>query len=458
MRNNMITTLAEDYVRMARAKGLSPWRIMLDYSARNAILPNLTGFAMQLGFILGGSILVEYTFSYPGLGYLLLHGHDGPGPTRCSRRSSSSTRWRCSSACSWSRLRHRVARPADARRMSRERWPCPRPHRAAAPSDGPTDRGYRRRRRGVGRAILRNRKATARPGPAGRHLFVAALPRPHRARRSAGAIYAPASWARRPTTCSAPPRSARTCSPSSSGARGSPDHHGRRRPALRPSSRSWSASPRPTSAGWPIGSLSLLTDIFLVIPTLPLLIVLSAYLEASGTVAIIAVLVVTGWAFGARQLRAQGLSLRTRDFLEAARVRGERELLHHPRRDPAQHDLADRGQLPRRGRVHGAPRPGCSSWASGNSNEITWGTMLYWAQQNGALESGNASGRSRPALPSPCSGTASPCSTTPSTRSATRPCAPVEEDGVAEPLLEVRGLCVDYVTDAATSGRSTTST
>jgi peptide/nickel transport system permease protein len=70
MRNNMITTLAEDYVRMGRAKGLSTWRIMLDYAARNAILPNLTGFAMQFGYVLGGSILVEYTFSYPGLGYL----------------------------------------------------------------------------------------------------------------------------------------------------------------------------------------------------------------------------------------------------------------------------------------------------------------------------------------------------------------------------------------------------
>jgi peptide/nickel transport system permease protein len=81
MRNNMVSTLSEDYVRMARAKGLSPWRIMLDYSARNAILPNLTGFAMQLGFILGGSILVEYTFSYPGLGYLFFPGttnHDLP--------------------------------------------------------------------------------------------------------------------------------------------------------------------------------------------------------------------------------------------------------------------------------------------------------------------------------------------------------------------------------------------
>jgi peptide/nickel transport system permease protein len=70
MRNNMITTLAEDYVKMGRAKGLPTWRIMFDYAARNAILPNLTGFAMQLGLVLGGAILVEYTFSYPGLGYL----------------------------------------------------------------------------------------------------------------------------------------------------------------------------------------------------------------------------------------------------------------------------------------------------------------------------------------------------------------------------------------------------
>jgi peptide/nickel transport system permease protein len=70
MRNTMITTLAEDYVRMARAKGLPNRRIMLDYAARNAILPNLTGFAMQLGYVLGGAIVIEYLFSYPGLGYL----------------------------------------------------------------------------------------------------------------------------------------------------------------------------------------------------------------------------------------------------------------------------------------------------------------------------------------------------------------------------------------------------
>ena len=72
MRNTMITTLAEDYVRMARAKGLPGRRIMLDYAARNAILPNLTGFAMSLGFVVGGAILIEEVFNYQGVGFLLL--------------------------------------------------------------------------------------------------------------------------------------------------------------------------------------------------------------------------------------------------------------------------------------------------------------------------------------------------------------------------------------------------
>jgi peptide/nickel transport system permease protein len=73
MRNNMVTVLAEDYVRMGRAKGLSPRRIMYQYAARNAMLPNLAGFAMSLGFVVAGAILVEYVFNYPGLGYMLLN-------------------------------------------------------------------------------------------------------------------------------------------------------------------------------------------------------------------------------------------------------------------------------------------------------------------------------------------------------------------------------------------------
>ncbi|HEV2582498.1 MAG TPA: ABC transporter permease [Ktedonobacteraceae bacterium] len=72
MRNSMITTLSEDYVLMARAKGLSTMRVMFMYAARNAVLPNITGFAIAIGAIVGGQLLTEMVFSYPGIGYALL--------------------------------------------------------------------------------------------------------------------------------------------------------------------------------------------------------------------------------------------------------------------------------------------------------------------------------------------------------------------------------------------------
>jgi peptide/nickel transport system permease protein len=71
MRNNMIQTLREDYTRLALAKGLTPWKVALFYSARNAILPNVTGFAIALGGILGGVVFIEGIFDYPGMGRLL---------------------------------------------------------------------------------------------------------------------------------------------------------------------------------------------------------------------------------------------------------------------------------------------------------------------------------------------------------------------------------------------------
>jgi peptide/nickel transport system permease protein len=71
MRNVMINNVAEDYISMARAKGLRDWRIMTMYAGRNSILPNFTGFAIGLGFVVGGTVLVEFTFSYPGMGLTL---------------------------------------------------------------------------------------------------------------------------------------------------------------------------------------------------------------------------------------------------------------------------------------------------------------------------------------------------------------------------------------------------
>lgn len=71
MRNNMINTLNEDYVLLAQAKGLKEGWVSYMYVARNALLPNITGFAIALGFVVGGSLLTEIVFSYPGIGDLL---------------------------------------------------------------------------------------------------------------------------------------------------------------------------------------------------------------------------------------------------------------------------------------------------------------------------------------------------------------------------------------------------
>jgi len=81
MRNMMVTVTAEDYITVAHAKGLSGSRVMYRYAARNALLPSVSGFGMALGLVVGGTFLVEYVFSYPGVGLQLLNaisGHDYP--------------------------------------------------------------------------------------------------------------------------------------------------------------------------------------------------------------------------------------------------------------------------------------------------------------------------------------------------------------------------------------------
>ena len=77
MRNNMLSTMGEDYVQFAFAKGLPEKQIERNYAARNAILPAVTGFTMALGFVIGGSLLTEIVFSYPGIGYILFQGVNG---------------------------------------------------------------------------------------------------------------------------------------------------------------------------------------------------------------------------------------------------------------------------------------------------------------------------------------------------------------------------------------------
>ena len=74
MRAMMITNAGEDYMVLAQAKGLRPSRIFWMYGVRNAILPQVTALALSVGAIAGGSIIVEYIFTYPGMGYLLYQG------------------------------------------------------------------------------------------------------------------------------------------------------------------------------------------------------------------------------------------------------------------------------------------------------------------------------------------------------------------------------------------------
>ena len=134
--------------------------------------------------------------------------------------------------------------------------------------------------------------------------------------------------------------------------------------------------------------LSMLTNVVLVIPAFPLIIILAKYAGKGSLTVLLAVLVVTGWSYGANQMRAQALSLRNRDFLESARVRGERrsyiivaEVL------PTMTSLIVANFL-------GAALYSVLSAAGlqflglGDPNSSSWGTMLYWAQNQQALQTG----------------------------------------------------------------------
>jgi peptide/nickel transport system permease protein len=131
--------------------------------------------------------------------------------------------------------------------------------------------------------------------------------------------------------------------------------------------------------------LSVLSNIFLVIPGLPLVVILAGYLPSTGSVGIIIVIAITGWAWGARVLRAQTLSLRNRDFVEAARVAGDRtfriiwsEILPNMLAIVASSFLAT---------VTGGilTQAGLAFLGMTDVTEWSWGGILYWAQNSSAL-------------------------------------------------------------------------
>lgn len=72
MKGTAVSVLGAEYVRAAETRGLSPKRVAQSYVGRNSMLPQVTGLALSLGFLFGGSVFIEFYFSYPGLGYHLI--------------------------------------------------------------------------------------------------------------------------------------------------------------------------------------------------------------------------------------------------------------------------------------------------------------------------------------------------------------------------------------------------
>ncbi len=135
--------------------------------------------------------------------------------------------------------------------------------------------------------------------------------------------------------------------------------------------------------------LTVVTDVFLILPVLPLLILLAAYLPP-GVTSLVIVLTITSWAFQARQLRSQGLSVRNRDFLVSARVRGESAIyIIFVEIVPTMTSLLAASFLALAVFEVGFAAS-LQFLGLGNSSQLMWGTMLYNAQANAALESGNA--------------------------------------------------------------------
>jgi peptide/nickel transport system permease protein len=136
------------------------------------------------------------------------------------------------------------------------------------------------------------------------------------------------------------------------------------------------------------GSLNLLTDVLLVIPLFPLLIVIATYVQNAGTMVLVVVLTLTGWSYTARQLRAQALSLRNRDFLLAARVRGERRMyVVAVEIIPTMTSLLVACFLTNA--LYAVLFASSLQFIGlGDPNSNSWGTMLYWAENNEALQTG----------------------------------------------------------------------
>ena len=383
MRTVMINTLGEDYVTMAHAKGLRDRRVMTLYAGRNAILPPLNGFAALFASAVGGLVFIEYVFSYPGAGYTLQQAVLGRDYALAQALLV------VLSVCVILAnlvmdILNLVLDPQAPGRLMSQLDPALNVTITAPP------------RRLFGRLrvpgwfvlLLRNRKSCIGLGMVAFVVVIAliapliSVEPPERlqpARRPAGAVLAPplrhdrpgqrhllAGRARRPPL--APAR--------------------RRRRRARDRDRRHPRHQRRLLGGWWDEVVNFLTNVFLVIPAIPLLIVLSGYLHTRGMSTMIFVLALVLWAFEARILRSQALSLKNRDFVP-------------PRRPPASRAtrIVFAELMPNMiSRIAAGfvlvfyvallIDAGLEFLGLGDASKTSWGTTLYWAQTNSTVLQG----------------------------------------------------------------------
>ncbi len=439
MRNNMIQTLGEDYTRLALAKGLPPRNVALRYSARNAIMPNITGFAISLGGILGGMVFIEGIFNYPGMGRLL---NEAIGNRDYALIANDLPVYHHRRAGGEPLRRHDVwlARPARAERsvviMATQGHKLSSAE--AAKQDQLADIGATSSGTAGITSVPGSISANDEVQPLGSGTAAVDITAtPETVRDDTGT--ASTNWRRRlpnwfnvlwdnnksrlgmilltgfflmaifaPILAPYDPRDSSFMS------------------SMPPSREHWLGTTQAgqdvlsqliwgartsllvgilagglaTMIGLLIGmvagymhgmvddTLSFLINLALVIPTLPLMIALAAYAPVRGLSLTIIVIGITGWAWAARMNRSQVISLRAREYITSARFAGERPMRIIFREVmPNMMSFVVIGFI---GAAMGAigAEAGLAFLGLGDPTSISWGTMLFWANNGGALLTG----------------------------------------------------------------------
>jgi peptide/nickel transport system permease protein len=413
MRNAMVTTLSEDYVLMAEAKGLPQWRIICTYAARNAILPNVAGFALALGFVISGQLLTEVVFSYPGIGFSLLKAVQQADyalmqgifllitiavlaanlfadllyvlldPRARQERGVANMD-------QFSSLQDSAADPNDSANRGEAQTTVGAATvssvvGASLPSDAvPMAQG---RLGNFWKTLMRNKKVLI--GMIIVAIFVLV------------AIFGPLLVQGDPNAVTEemlqPPSATHLLGTTDQGQ----DVFAQLMVGTR-SSMFWGmiTGVLVTALSVIVGLvggyaggvideiLSLVSNVFLILPALPLAIIMAAYFPVKGESTVAFVIVITSWSWQARVLRAQTLSMRNRDFVMAARACGESPL-HIIFFEILPNELA----IIVAGFISTViyvilAAAGLQFLGLGNSADVNWGTMFYRAQNSGALVAG----------------------------------------------------------------------